>query len=208
MKSAAVPTVFIIDDDRSMRQAIQDLIESVGLRAEAFATGREFMSRQHTGGPSCLVLDVRLPQMSGLDLQRQLAETGVQIPIIFITAHGDIPMSVRALKSGAVEFLTKPFRDQDLLDAIHLALQRDSAALEQQAAIHDLQERYQALTAREREVMALVVCGMLNKQISYEIGASEATVKIHRGHVMQKMQAGSVAELVRMVDKLKLSPPK
>jgi FixJ family two-component response regulator len=207
MKSAAVRTVFIIDDDRGMRQAIQDLVESVGLRAESFATGDEFLSRQRTCDPSCLVLDVRLPQMNGLDFQHRLAETGVQIPIIFITAHGDIPMSVRALKSGAVEFLTKPFRDQDLLDAIHLALQRDSVALEQQAAIHDLQGRYQALTAREREIMALVVCGMLNKQIAYEIGASEATVKIHRGHVMQKMQAGSVVELLRMADKLKLSPP-
>jgi FixJ family two-component response regulator len=143
--------------------------------------------------------------MNGLDFQRWLAETGVQIPIIFITAHGDIPMSVRALKSGAVEFLTKPFRDQDLLDAIHLALQRDSAALEQQAAIHDLQQRYHALTAREREVMALVVSGMLNKQIASEIGASEATVKIHRGHVMQKMQAGSVVDLLRMADKLRPS---
>src|ERR1700756_72387 len=144
MKSAIVPIVFIIDDDRGMRQAIQDLVESVGLHAESFATGEEFLKRKRTDKPSCLVLDVRLPQMNGLDFQRRLAETGVQIPIIFITAHGDIPMSVRALKSGAVEFLTKPFRDQDLLDAIHLALQRDSAGLEQQAAIRGLQERYQA----------------------------------------------------------------
>jgi FixJ family two-component response regulator len=207
MKSAAVPTVFIIDDDRGMRQSIQDLVESVGLRAESFATGEEFLRRKRTNDPSCLVLDVRLPQMSGLDFQRRLAETGVQIPIIFVTAHGDVPMSVRALKSGAVEFLTKPFRDQDLLDAIHQALQRDRAARERQAEIHDLQERYQALTAREREVMTLVVSGMLNKQIASEIGASEATVKIHRGHVMQKMQAGSVVDLLRMADKLKLSLP-
>jgi FixJ family two-component response regulator len=208
MKPAAVPTVFIIDDDRGMRQAVQDLVESVGLRAESFATGQEFLGRQPTSDPSCLVLDVRLPQMSGLDFQRRLTEIGMQIPIIFITAHGDVPMSVRALKSGAVEFLTKPFRDQDLLDAIQQALQRDRAAREQHAEVHELHGRYQALTAREREVMGLVVSGRLNKQIASEIGASEATVKIHRGNVMQKMQAGSLIELVRMADKLKLVLPK
>ena len=206
MKSPAVATVFIIDDDRGMRQSIQDLVESIGLRAESFATGEEFLKQKRSNGPSCLVLDVRLPQMSGLDFQRRLAETGMQIPIIFVTAHGDVPMSVRALKAGAVEFLTKPFRDQDLLDAIQQALQRDRGERDRQAQIHDLQGRYHALTSREREVMALVVSGMLNKQIASEIGASEATVKIHRGHVMQKMQAGSVVELVRMADKLKLSP--
>jgi FixJ family two-component response regulator len=208
MKSAAAPTVFIIDDDRGMRQAIHDLVESVGLRAESFATGEEFLGRKQIGRPSCLVLDVRLPQMSGLDFQRRLAETGMQIPIIFVTAHGDIPMSVRALKSGAVEFLTKPFRDQDLLDAIQHALERDQAAQKQEAEIRDLQERYRGLTTREQEVMTLVVSGMLNKQIASEIGASEATVKVHRGHVMQKMHAGSVVDLVRMADKLKLFPCK
>ena len=206
MKAAAVPTVFVIDDDGGMRQAIQDLVESVGLRAEAFATGEEFLEKRRTADASCLVLDVRLPQMSGLEFQQKLAELGVRIPIIFITAHGDIPMSVRALKSGAVEFLTKPFRDQDLLDAIQQALQRDRAAREQLADISELQERYRALTAREREVMALVISGMLNKHIAAKIGASEATVKIHRGHLMEKMQADSLIELVRMADKLDLSP--
>jgi FixJ family two-component response regulator len=208
MKSAAVPTVFIIDDDRGMRQAIHDLVESIGLRAESFATGEEFLGKKHTERPSCLVLDIRLPQMSGLDFQRRLAERGMHIPIIFVTAHGDIPMSVRALKSGAVEFLTKPFRDQDLLDAIQQALERDGVAQKEQAEIHDLQGRYHALTAREREVMTLVVSGMLNKQIASEIGASEATVKVHRGNVMRKMQAASVVDLVRMADKLKFPPRK
>lgn len=206
MKSAAAATVFIIDDDSDMREAIKDLVESVGLRAESFASGEEFLSRRRTADPSCLVLDVRLPQMSGLDFQKQLADTDIQIPIIFITAHGDIPMSVRALKSGAVEFLTKPFKDQDLLDAIQQALLLDRTVQEAQAEIYELRQRYQALTPREREVLTLVVSGKLNKQIGFEIGASEATIKIHRGHVMQKMQAESLADLIRMADKLKLSP--
>ena len=208
MTTEALPTVFIVDDDRGLRQAIQDLVESVGLRAESFASGEDFLRAKRMNRPSCLVLDVRLPQMSGLDFQQRLTETGIQIPIIFITAHGDIPMSVRALKSGALEFLTKPFRDQDLLDAIHQALERDRVAREQQSEIHNLQERVRTLTAREQQVMNLVVSGMLNKQIASEIGTSEATVKIHRGNVMRKMKAGSVVDLVRMADKLTLSPRK
>jgi FixJ family two-component response regulator len=206
MKPAAVSTVYIIDDDRGMRQAVQDLVESVGLRADSFADAKEFLRAQRSSGPCCLVLDVRLPQMSGLDFQSQLTELGVGIPIIFITAHGDIPMSVRALKSGAVEFLTKPFRDQDLLDAIQQALKQDLAAREHQADVDDLRGRYEELTAREREVMSLVVSGMINKHIGAKIGASEATVKIHRGNVMEKMRAESLIDLVRIADKLNLSP--
>jgi FixJ family two-component response regulator len=199
----AFPTVFIVDDDGGLRQAIHDLVESVGLHAQSFASSEDFLRAKRVNRPSCLVLDVRLPQMSGLDFQKRLAEKGIQIPIIFITAHGDIPMSVRALKSGALEFLTKPFRDQDLLDAIHQALERDRVAQEQQIEIRHLQERVGTLTPREQEVMNLVVSGMLNKQIASQIGASEATVKIHRGNVMRKMQAGSVVDLVRMADRLK-----
>src|ERR1700749_4696161 len=201
MKSATGSTVYIIDDDHGMRQAVQDLVESVGLRAESFSTGEEFLRKERSSKPSCLVLDVRLPQMSGLDFQRRLSEIGLQIPIIFITAHGDVPMSVRAVKPAAVKFLTKPFRDQDLLDAIQQALQRDRATREQQAEILDVLERYQTLTPREREVMGLVVSGLLNKQIASEIGASEATVKIHRSNMMQKMQVGSLIDLVRLADK-------
>ena len=208
MKSVASSTVYIIDDDHGMRQAVQDLVESVGLHAESFATAEEFLRKGCSPEASCLVLDVRLPTMSGLDFQRQLATAGVQIPIIFITAHGDIPMSVGALKAGAVEFLTKPFRDQDLLDAIQQALQRDRAAREQQVEIRELQNRYQSLTAREKEVIGFVVSGMVNKEIASQIGASESTVKIHRANVMQKMRAASLVDLVRMADKLKLSTRK
>jgi FixJ family two-component response regulator len=208
MKSTTVSTVYIIDDDHGMRQAVQDLVESVGLHAESFSTGEEFLCEERSSQPSCLVLDVRLPSMSGLDFQRRLVDMGVQIPVIFITAHGDIPMSVGALKSGAVEFLTKPFRDQDLLDAIQQALQRDRKTQEQQVEIRELHHRYQSLTAREKEVIGFVVSGMLNKEIASEIGASESTVKIHRGNAMQKMQAASLIDLVRMADKLKLAAGK
>jgi FixJ family two-component response regulator len=206
MTMSCASTVFIIDDDANLRASIQDLLESVGLRSESFGTAEEFLRSERPDAPSCLVLDVRLPGVNGLDFQRRLADTGIQIPIIFVTGHGDIPMTVKAMKSGAVEFLTKPFQDRDLLGAIRQALERDRATRQQQSDLAELRERYEALTAREREVMGLVVSGMLNKQIAAELGTSEVTVKIQRGRAMRKMKAGSVAELVRMVANLQLPP--
>ena len=205
MSVGDVPTVFIVDDDAGVRASIQDLVESGNLRAESFATAQGFLSGERRDGPSCLVLDVRLPDTSGLDLQQELSRAGVRIPIIFITGHADIPMTVKAMKSGAVEFLTKPFREQDLLDVIHRALKRDRVVREKQRQLAELQKRYSTLSARECEVMSLVVSGLLNKQIAAELGSSETTVKIQRGRVMQKMQAKSLPDLVRMADRLKIS---
>lgn len=200
--------VFVVDDDARVRESLKNLIRSVGLQVEAFASAQEFLRSKRPDLPGCLVLDVRLPGLSGLDLQKRIAEGDMEIPIIFITGYGDIPMSVQAMKGGAVEFLTKPFRDQDLLDAIHQALERNRKARDRRAKVEKLCSRYRSLTPREREVMALVIAGLLNKQIASELGTSEASVKVHRQHVMEKMGAGSLADLVRMADRLGIPTPK
>jgi|SRR5580704_5737069 RNA polymerase sigma factor (sigma-70 family) len=203
MSTQDVATVFIVDDDSDFRESLQELLESVGLHSQAFGTAQEFLSTQRSDAPSCIILDVRLPGISGLDLQHELKKGKITIPIIFLTAHADVPMSVKAMKSGAVEFLTKPFRQQDLLDAVQRSLTRARMLREKEREFAELRNRYEKLSVREREVMNLVVSGMLNKQVAAELGASEATVKMHRSQVMKKLQAKSLPDLVRMADKLK-----
>jgi len=205
---SANPLVVVIDDDPSVRSSLKFLLSTVGLQAETFDSANSFLHRKRPDVPSCLVLDVRLPGLSGLDFQRELAAQNISIPIISLTGHGDIPMSVRAMKAGAVEFLTKPFRDQDLLDAVRIALDRDRARREQETELADLQRRFDSLTSREREVVSMVVAGMLNKQIAAELGTAESTVKVQRGRAMEKMQAESLAHLIKMMQKLQLSSDK
>ena len=194
--------VFVVDDDPSVRRSTERLLRSAGFKVQTFGSAREFLDSHRSEGPGCLVLDVRMPGLSGMDLQRELAQSGVLIPIIFITAHGAIPMSVRAMKAGAVEFLTKPFRGRSLLDAVRAAIERDRAAHKERSETQDLRERYEQLTPREREVMPLITSGMLNKQVAGELATTERTIKFHRAHIMQKMKAQSLADLVRMVEKL------
>jgi FixJ family two-component response regulator len=199
------PIVFVVDDDLSVRRSTERLIRSVGLKVQTFTCAREFLQNQRPEGPVCLVLDVRMPGLSGIDLQGELTQSGIHIPIIFITGHGDIPLSVRAMKAGAVEFLTKPFRGRVLLDAILVAVERDRSELQKQSEIREVREHYKHLTAREREVMILIVGGLLNKQVASELATTERTIKFHRAHIMQKMCAKSLADLVRMVEKLGVS---
>jgi RNA polymerase sigma factor (sigma-70 family) len=200
------PIVFVVDDDASVRSSLKFLLSTVGLHAEAFDSADTFLRKNLPDAPSCLVLDVRLPGLSGLDFQRELAVRQIYIPIVFLTGHGDIPMSVRAMKAGAVEFLTKPFRDQDLLDAVRIALERDSARREQEKEVMILQRRFDSLTSREREVISMVVSGMLNKQIADQLGTAESTVKVQRSRALEKMHAESLVDLVRMIEKLKAPP--
>jgi FixJ family two-component response regulator len=202
------PLVFVIDDDASTRETLSSLIRSVGLQVELFGSAQEFLKSKRPDAPSCLVLDIRLPGISGLDFQRKLADSNISIPVIFITGHGDIQMSVRAMKAGAIEFLTKPFRAQDLLDSIHAALEKDRGRRERDAEIGELQTRFASLTPREKKVLPLVVSGLLSKQIAAEIGTSEATIRVHRSQLMRKMGAESVADLVRMAEKMRVSVPK
>ena len=205
MMTEAEPIVFIVDDDPSVRRSTERLLRSAGLEVQMFTSAREFLKHPRPDGPACLVLDVRMPGLSGMDLQRELNQSGIQIPIIFITGHGDIPMTVRAMKAGAVEFLTKPFRSRGLLDAVRAALERDRSAHKERTEIGELRERYGQLTPREREVMALVATGLLNKQAAGELATTERTIKFHRAHIMQKMRAESLADLVRMAEKLGVS---
>jgi RNA polymerase sigma factor (sigma-70 family) len=202
---SGAPVIFVIDDDPSVRSSLKFLLSTVGLQAETFDSAASFMHKKPPDVPSCLVLDVRLPGLSGLDFQRELAARNISIPIIFLTGHGDIPMSVRAMKAGAVEFLTKPFRDQDLLDAVRVALDRDRARREQDKDVEELRKRFNSLTSREQEVVSMVIAGMLNKQIAAELGTAESTVKVQRSRAMEKMQASSLAELIKMIEKVKPS---